>query len=50
MKIRKWDKYMKKLFVGMISLFVGIAIGIAGALQFAEIEYKKEKDRAYNAD
>lgn len=50
MKLRKCNKYMKKLFGGMISLFVGIAIGIIGALQFAETEYKKEKYRADCAD
>lgn len=37
--------YIKKLFVGVVSLFVGIVIGIIGALQFAEAEYKKERQR-----
>lgn len=50
MKLRKGSSNMKKVFLGVISLFAGIVMGIAGALHFAEIEYKKERQRANNAE
>lgn len=37
---------MKKIFAKVITLFGGIAIGAVGAMEFAETEYKKEKQRA----
>lgn len=36
---------MKKIFAKVITLFGGIAIGAVGAMEFAETEYKKEKQR-----
>lgn len=37
---------MKNIFAKVIILFGGIAIGAVGAMEFAETEYKKEKQRA----
>lgn len=37
---------MKKIFAKVITLLGGIAIGAVGAMEFAETEYKKEKQRA----